>query len=55
MSGWASKANNTKAFYSLPVLTLREIDMLCILEYLTDIPEWWKKVSVSSSYFILSY
>ncbi|OGE47558.1 hypothetical protein PENARI_c041G07890 [Penicillium arizonense] len=31
-------------YVDLPVLTLREIDMLCILEYLTDIPEWWKKV-----------
>lgn len=36
----------TKA-YSLPVLTLREIDMLDFMEDLTDIPEWWKKVSDS--------
>lgn len=36
---------NTKGFSSLPVLTLREIHMVEFMEYLTDIPEWWKKVS----------
>ncbi|KAJ5194245.1 Protein of unknown function DUF4246 [Penicillium cf. griseofulvum] len=32
-------------FADLPVLTLREIRMVEFMEGLTDIPEWWKKVS----------
>jgi hypothetical protein len=28
----------------LPVQTLREIYMVRVMEDLTDIPEWWKKV-----------
>ncbi|KAJ5963897.1 uncharacterized protein N7479_003773 [Penicillium vulpinum] len=31
-------------YVDLPVLTLREIHMVEFMEYLTDIPEWWKKV-----------
>jgi hypothetical protein len=33
--------------HSLPVLTLREMHMVEFMEDLTDIPEWWKKVSCS--------
>lgn len=28
----------------LPALTLREIEMVRIMEDITDIPQWWKKV-----------
>ncbi|OQE41765.1 hypothetical protein PENCOP_c004G03147 [Penicillium coprophilum] len=31
-------------YVEMPVLTLREIHMVEFMEYLTDIPEWWKKV-----------
>lgn len=27
----------------LPVQTLREIEMVKVMEEITDIPEWWKK------------
>lgn len=33
--------------HSLPVLTLREMHMVEFMEQLTDIHEWWKKVSRS--------
>lgn len=33
--------------HSLPVLTLREMNMVEVMEGLTDIPEWWKKVTCS--------
>ncbi|CAP99467.1 hypothetical protein EN45_006330 [Penicillium chrysogenum] len=31
-------------YVDLPVLTLREMSMVEVMEDLTDIPEWWKKV-----------
>ncbi|KAJ6115996.1 Protein of unknown function DUF4246 [Penicillium sp. IBT 18751x] len=31
-------------YTELPVLTLREIEMLKIMEDITDIPQWWKKI-----------
>jgi hypothetical protein len=36
---------NAENPHSLPVLTLREMSMVEVMEDLTDIPEWWKKVS----------
>jgi hypothetical protein len=35
---------NAENPHSLPVLTLREMNMVEVMEGLTDIPEWWKKV-----------
>lgn len=39
------KGFNAEDSHSLPVLTLREMHMVEFMEDLTDIPEWWKKVS----------
>lgn len=39
------KVHHAESFSSLPVLTLREIAMVDYMEDITDIPEWWKKVS----------
>lgn len=41
------KRLNTDDSHRLPVLTLREMHMVEFMEDLTDIPEWWKKVSCS--------
>lgn len=41
------KGLNADDSHSLPVLTLREMHMVEFMEDLTDIPEWWEKVTCS--------
>lgn len=44
--------NTPLTSYSLPVLTLREKAMVKIMEDITDIPMWWKRVGHSASSFM---